>query len=232
MSTFLERSQRARLLAARNPATAEILAFYSGVAEWQSVHSGILCFDDLGDLLGSLVELTIQTGPEVLLQSGQALDPADFRHRLADRWEAPGRPQTPDEFFIRVLLELYAATLPEGLSCPWCAQPPALGCLTTQGDGLALHALCPLCHRRRGVVRDRCPACNEDDQKQLVTYSSPEFPHLRLRACDRCRKYLTVVDLEKDIAAIPEVDEMAGVSLDLWARRTGYEKIHPNIVGI
>jgi formate dehydrogenase maturation protein FdhE len=32
--------------------------------------------------------------------------------------------------------------------------------------------------------------------------------------------------------AIPEVDEIEALSLDVWAREKGYEKIFPNLVGI
>jgi formate dehydrogenase maturation protein FdhE len=43
---------------------------------------------------------------------------------------------------------------------------------------------------------------------------------------------LQLVDLSRDPAAIPDVDELAGLPLDLWAQERGYRKIHPNLAGL
>jgi FdhE protein len=53
-----------------------------------------------------------------------------------------------------------------------------------------------------------------------------------VRTCESCRRYLHLVRLDVEPEAIPEVDEMAALSLDVWARERGYEKIFPNLVGI
>jgi formate dehydrogenase maturation protein FdhE len=39
------------------------------------------------------------------------------------------------------------------------------------------------------------------------------------------------IDLAADPAAIPEVDEMAALPLDLYARERGFSKIIPNVMG-
>ena len=41
-----------------------------------------------------------------------------------------------------------------------------------------------------------------------------------------------IVDLSSDPAAIPEVDELAGLPLDLWAIQEGFHKLQPNLAGI
>ncbi len=51
-------------------------------------------------------------------------------------------------------------------------------------------------------------------------------------ACEACKVYLHVVDLGKDPAAIPDVDELAVLPLDVWARERGYRKVQTNLVGI
>jgi FdhE protein len=51
-------------------------------------------------------------------------------------------------------------------------------------------------------------------------------------ACETCKAYLLVVDLSRDPAAIPEVDELAGLSLDIWAAENGYRKLQPNLAGV
>jgi formate dehydrogenase maturation protein FdhE len=129
-------------------------------------------------------------------------------------------------------MQLYASTLPDGLDCPWCLQMPQAGCLTTMGDGQAYHLVCALCFRHRSFTRAKCPGCGETEEAKLVTYASPDFDHLKLKACDSCMGYLLAVDREKDIDAIPEVDELAGLPLDLWAVEKDYHKLQPNIAGV
>jgi FdhE protein len=57
------------------------------------------------------------------------------------------------------------------------------------------------------------------------------FPHIRMEACESCRRYLLNVDLLADPAAVPIVDEMAALPLDLYAREKGFSKITPNLMG-
>ncbi len=59
----------------------------------------------------------------------------------------------------------------------------------------------------------------------------PRFPHLSIQACDSCSKYLLNVDLTRDARAVPVVDEMAAIPLDLYAREHGLAKIVPNLMG-
>jgi len=55
---------------------------------------------------------------------------------------------------------------------------------------------------------------------------------MRLLACESCKGYLLIVDLDRDVAAIPEVDELAALPLDLWAVQNGYHKLQPNLAGV
>ena len=63
-------------------------------------------------------------------------------------------------------------------------------------------------------------------------HTDEEFPHIRIEACDTCRTYRKVVDLAQDPAAIPEVDDLASVPLDLWAVQQGYMKPTANLFGL
>jgi formate dehydrogenase maturation protein FdhE len=40
------------------------------------------------------------------------------------------------------------------------------------------------------------------------------------------------VDAKRDPAAIPEVDELAALPLDLWAAEQGYRKLQSNLAGV
>jgi len=229
-SKFSDRATRARILAGRYPPAHEILTFYASLAEWQSSHVPVERLDDLPSLLGSLVDMTQRTGPRELID--MALEPINgFGALLAEEWQGPGS-FDHRKFLARALLQVYAASLPECLDCPWCSAAPQVGCLRTEGDGQALELVCGMCSRRRRVVRDRCPDCGERNDRKLVTFSTAEFPHLRVRACESCKAYFLAVDLEKELQAIPEVDEIAGVGLILWAAEAGYRRMLPNILGL
>ena len=62
-------------------------------------------------------------------------------------------------------------------------------------------------------------------------HTDAEFPHIRIEACDQCGVYRKVVDLESDPDAIFEVDDLASVSLDIWAAAQGYRKPAVNLFG-
>ena len=59
----------------------------------------------------------------------------------------------------------------------------------------------------------------------------PTFPHLRIESCASCARYLIDVDLGSDPGAVPEVDELAALPLDLYAVDHGLTKITPNLMG-
>jgi FdhE protein len=226
------RAERARLLAERYPAAKEILTFYAGLAEWQGqITNRAATLHDLRDVFPSLIEFVAQTGPQALADAARDIDGAQFRELVSDYWESAGE-LTPLEFFARALMQPYAANLPAEVACPWCSRAPQAGCLTPQGEGLAFEVVCAMCLRRRPFPRTRCPGCGESSEAKLASFQAREFPHLRLQACETCKGYLLIVDLSRDPEAIPEVDELAGLPLDLWAIEHGYQKLQPNLAGI
>jgi formate dehydrogenase maturation protein FdhE len=232
MNVWQQRATRARFLARSFPASQEILFFYAHVAEWQgSVSPKISSFDELSSMMPSLLEIVRRTAPTSLARAAQDFDISRTAGLLRQYWESPGA-ASAEEFFARALLQPYAASLPEGLDCTWCLRAPQAGSLRPQGNGLAFELVCALCFRRRSFPRARCPACDETAESRIASFTAPEFPHLRLLACETCKAYLVIVDLEKDFAAIPEVDELAALPMALWAVDQGYHKLQPNLAGV
>jgi FdhE protein len=188
-------------------------------------------FDALPQFVVSLVDLVSRTGPATLADAGLEINPVDFAGALSRSWNNPYGEDLEESFFARAILQPYAATLPPGMNCPWCSGPPQTGSLRSQGDGLAFDLTCGLCLRQRAFPRTRCPSCDEASEGKLVNFTSDDFPSLRLQACESCRGYLVVIDLSRDPAAIPEVDEISALPLDVWAVEQGYHKVVRNIVG-
>ncbi len=117
-------------------------------------------------------------------------------------------------------------------TCPLCGAKPIVGVLRSEGDGAKKSLICMLCAHEWAFRRIYCPACGEDREPQMGYYSAPEISHVRVDVCDTCHTYLKTIDLTKTGLAIPIVDELATIPLDLWAREHGYEKLQINLLGI
>ncbi len=117
-------------------------------------------------------------------------------------------------------------------TCPLCGGKPIVGVLRSEGDGAKKSLICMLCAHEWNFRRIYCPACGEEREPQMAFYSAPEIAHVRVDVCDTCHVYLKSVDLTKTGLAVPIVDELATVPLDLWAVEHGYSKLQINILGI
>jgi Protein involved in formate dehydrogenase formation len=116
-------------------------------------------------------------------------------------------------------------------SCPLCGGKPIVGVLRPEGDGAKKSLICMLCGHEWTFRRIYCPACGEHREPQMAFYSAPEIAHVRVDVCDTCHIYLKSVDLTKMGLAVPVVDELATIPLDLWARKHGYQKLQINLLG-
>lgn len=114
--------------------------------------------------------------------------------------------------------------------CPVCGRRPAFGVLREAGHGAKRMLGCALCLSEWDFLRVQCPACDEQRFDALPVYTSETFPHVRIEACDTCRRYLKTIDLTKNGLAVPLVDDLASVPLDLWARDQGYRRIRENLL--
>jgi formate dehydrogenase maturation protein FdhE len=116
-------------------------------------------------------------------------------------------------------------------SCPLCGGKPIVGVLRSEGDGAKKSLICMLCAHEWNFRRIYCPSCGEEREPQMAFYSAPEIAHVRVDVCDTCHTYLKSIDLTKTGLAVPIVDELATIPLDLWAREHGYGKLQVNLLG-
>ena len=116
--------------------------------------------------------------------------------------------------------------------CPRCSRKPQVGVLRQEGDGAKRSLICSLCSTEWAYGRIICPACAEENVEKLAIYSTVQFDHVRVEGCDSCRHYIKTVDLTKNGLAIPVVDELATIPLNLWAQEHGYVKLQANLLGI
>jgi FdhE protein len=216
MTSWQRRIERAEELARESPVYPEILNFYIEIARFQSAPP---------QNLNSLLEVIRRSGPEPMREAARGpLNGTDPMHA----------------FFARVLLQAQTeaqarnAEIKPGVQplCPFCGEKPVAAVLRPEGDGGKRFLLCSLCFTEWEFRRLLCPNCGEEDKDKLPIYTAEEFPHVRVEACDSCKVYLKSVDLTKNGLAVPEVDELASIILDLWASEHGYTKLQTNLFGL
>ena len=220
------RIARARELAHDIPEANEVLTFYSKIAAFQKnvylrLTNGLT---EVASCLSELLALVQREGPPPLVEAAS---------RYSDR--------VPQGFFALVLQQPYMQYLASRSgftasemrgTCPFCDSKPVVAVLRGEGDGAKRSLICSLCSQEWVFRRILCPACGEEDREKLPVFSAAEFDYVRVEACDNCRMYIKAVDLTKTGFAVPVVDEIASVALDIWAEEQGYTKIEPNLLGL
>jgi FdhE protein len=233
MNRWDRRIARAAELGERYPAAAQLLRFYRDLASFQSDPR---IGPNVSDHLPALLDLVRRKGTPVLIQHA-----AEFAAH-PERWD--GLPDQADDplfaFFHRAIRQPYLErqalqskvnTSAVQSTCPFCFESPVAAVLRPEGDGGRRTLLCGLCFTEWEFRRLLCPACGEEEKEKLPVYTSADFPHIRIEACDTCRHYIKAIDLTRDGNAIPEVDEIAALPLDLWAVEHGYRKVARGLFG-
>jgi len=230
-----KRAARARWLASKYPAAREALTFYADIASFQQ---GVDPHQPLA-ALAALIELVLEKGPPLLREATRDLDEDTCRVAIED-YARERDVTSPRSFFARVLLQPQMHAKAAGHAepgaqlgrCPRCGHPPQVGCLRALEYGTALTFICSLCLAEFPFLRGRCPACGEAEENKIAYYSAAELEHVQIQACESCRRYFHNVSLAKDPEAIPDVDEVAALPLDVWAHEKGFRKLHANLLGI
>lgn len=243
-SPWDHRIERARQLANTHPAASEILRFYAEVAGLQkstyedlarSNHQGT---ENLLPHFPALFSLVERAGPPPLARTATEL----VQYRA--QWPSLLADPHADEhwaFFARALLQPYfecqarrnaAATNVVRPDCPFCGERPQVAVLRGEGEGGKRSLVCSLCATEWDYRRLLCPNCGEETERKLPVYVAEEFPHVRVEACDTCRTYIKAVDLTRNGLAVPVVDELASVALNLWADEHEYVKLQLNLLGM
>jgi FdhE protein len=250
-----ERRRRAAELLEVYPHAAEMLALYLALIDaWQPALERLAAQDPPAELAATAVrvmlpgalEATIAAAPKPLSDAVlRRFYEADLEG-LVQRWLDGADLSSVDRYLARVcaspLLEAFpsllpgpAAPAPDERCCPACGGLPQLSYFGISGEALVAaprRLLCSRCAHSWVYPRLVCAGCGSEDTARLPIYSDSElFAGLRIDACEACSRYLVTVDLPKEPTAVPIVDELAALPLDLFARERGFQKITPNLMG-
>jgi FdhE protein len=253
---WARRRRRVGQLLDRHRFAAELLSLYGALVEVQE-RAWRQALDDRPEpsalaayvshrVIGDVARATIDAGPPLLAAAVEArLRDGDLARPVA-AWLAGESREPVDRYLARAASApvLEALGPAAGLACsggrdggcPCCGGMPQVSYLTDAGEALVSGPRLLLCCRCGGSwihQRMTCAGCGEQSTARLPIFADPErFPHLRADACEVCRRYVITVDLRKDPEAVPIVDELAALPLDLELRERGFTKIVPNLMAI
>jgi len=146
-------------------------------------------------------------------------------------------------FHVRAFLQPIATTLAaaerggadvsRGSLCFVCGGAPVVGSLRDLPEALGSRCLtCGVCGCEWRLPRLTCAHCGEDDASKLTVHAAESLPWIRVDECGTCGRYLKTIDLRRRGDAVPLVDDLATLELDLWARERGLTRVQDNLFGL
>jgi formate dehydrogenase accessory protein FdhE len=257
ITAYADRRKRAAELAERYDFAREPLALYGAVAEAQErvferAHVDRPSVDALAayvvrsalpDVMGAVMSAGTETLREAVLLRFHEGD----LERMVTSWLRGEAQDGTDVFLARAATAPVLEALPD-LSqgenplqppqerfCPRCGGSPQVSVFVDSGEALVTgqrRLVCARCANEWVYPRMTCVACGETEGSRLVVLADPDqLPHLRVDACERCKRYIVSVDARLEGHAVAVVDEIAAIPLDITAVERGFTKVTPNLMG-
>jgi len=254
------RAARAERLAVEAPGAAAPLRFAAGLYVAQARASEAIealhvrralsgrLYEDAERIAGpaaTVLSYAVDAGPAGLAAAARSRRDelsSTAAKRLLVYWV--GGRTAGEDYLSRAILRPYVETLrrwnvtPDRVhrrgGCPFCGGPPAIA-LRRDGaemEGSRRFLGCALCGGEWHFSRILCPACFEEDPYKLPAFRAETHAAVRIEACETCHRYVKSIDLSEDARPIPEVDDLASLSMDLWAAEQGLARIEPGLAGV
>jgi hypothetical protein len=152
-------------------------------------------------------------------------------------------------FWVRVaaapLLEIAAtgAFVPSseqwrGAACPLCGGQAQVSVIAEEtGEflgGSPRSLVCGRCAAWWSFPRAVCAVCGEEDPRNLGSYFAEDQRWVRVDACETCHGYVKTFDLREagGLDVVPLVDDVATLTLDLWAGAQGLVRPSASLAGV
>ncbi len=256
VTIYGERRERARELGARLDFAEQPLRLFLPLVDAQErAFERALATQPAGDELApfivrdalpGIMEVAVAAGTERLREAVLVRFHDGDLEGIVEAWLAGEDQDGTDAFLARASASPVLEALPDLAAalrssetddrhCPRCGGLPQLAVFAETGEALLTSPrklLCSRCANQWVLSRMTCASCGETSGAKMPILSDVDlFPHLRIDACEICRRYLITVDQRKDPRAVPVVDELAALPLDLVAAERGYTKIVRNLMG-
>jgi hypothetical protein len=252
-SRWEDRRRRSTELIRRYPYAAEVLRLHAALLDVQErAYATVPELGGMaevaafaaGEVLPAVVEATVAAGPETLAEKAWSRLGEGRLDALVLGWLAGEEQSQLDRYLARAAASPVLEALGEALSpphetdsrhCPRCGGLPQLAVIQPGEElsGSRRQLVCSRCLAAWGFPRMVCAGCGETDPSRLPIYEEGDWiPHARIDGCESCGRFLISIDLRKDAAAVPPVDELAAMPLALHAESLGLTKITPNLMGL
>jgi formate dehydrogenase accessory protein FdhE len=125
-----------------------------------------------------------------------------------------------------------------GAACPACGGVPQVSVIREESGefmaGSPRYLVCGRCALWWGFARATCPWCGEDDSRRVGAFSPEGERWVRIDACDSCRSYMKSFDLRDPGGrnVVPLVDDVATLTLDVWAHEKGLRRPSVSLAGV
>lgn len=190
--------------------------------------------------------------PDPLVAAGQALAEGteEQRQGLVEAWlEDQAGPEPVLSFWVRVaagpVLEAARAAIATptrdewtGAACPACGGLAQVSVIAEESGefmgGSPRSLVCGRCAGWWTFPRALCTWCGEGDPRRLPSFVPDERRAARIDGCETCSSYVKTFDLREagGVELVPLVDDVATVSLDLWANDQGLSRHLVSFAGV
>jgi hypothetical protein len=190
--------------------------------------------------------------PDPLVAAGMALREGteEERQGLVEAWlEDVAGPEPVLSFWVRVpagaVLEAARAAITRptrdewtGAACPACGGLSQVSVIAEESGefmgGSPRSLVCGRCAGWWTFPRALCTWCGEGDPRRLPSFVPDERRVARIDGCETCSSYVKTFDLREagGIELVALVDDVATVSLDLWANDQGLSRHLVSYAGV
>jgi len=105
--------------------------------------------------------------------------------------------------------------------CPICGKEPKIGEIRAEEDG-SRYLFCNQCGFKWRFRRITCPFCGNDEQHSLAYFAVEGEERRRVDVCNKCRRYIKIVEVPKTAELNLDVEDIATLHLDMIAYDEGY----------
>lgn len=240
--------ERLTVLKRKHPEISHILDFLQSTMLFQKeLYESIKDGDWKGQIkkIYHLLELCEDSASSLLQEKAQDLKNLD-RDALVYKLEKFLKEKdAPDEerFIFMTFLNPFFSKISENTDlkkdqwlknrCPVCGFKPCVSYIADDEDVEGGRYLsCVLCNTQWLYNRTQCVRCANNEDNTLEYYYDEGERYVLLQVCKKCDTYIKVIDMRIDGLAVPHLDDIATLSLDLWAKERGFLKFERNIIGL
>jgi FdhE protein len=126
----------------------------------------------------------------------------------------------------------------KGSACAVCGGLPQASVIAEESGefmaGSPRSLVCGRCASWWPFPRATCVGCGEEDPRNMESFLVEDRSWARVDTCATCHGYMKTFDLRErgGIDVIPLVDDLATLTLDIWAQQRGFSRPTSSLAGV